>query len=1014
MDSEVTVQEHTILKKFGNDIKSVIKGEKNSAPISDNNQATVIVPMRLRNKHILGAFILSREGENYSGEEVAILDQFSNRLALLLNAVLQEDYASNAEDFRLKMVEENNDTNRQAIMASALEFLLYTKEKNGVASRKRFREEEVHLFLYDTSESDKLYHEINAGKLTYSSDQSERTPVSMDATDTRIPINQALASLVKEQNKPQILRSDAELKQYHLSPNRVAYLIEPVRIFDGRIIGYLVLTNPSNKNAYDDDTEILDRLSNYIGSALRRQRDRLRERALNKYRLNLLNPDELEKTTDEERYKKIHKLITQVICERPLYIVTFDRKAQKLKSVYPHNQNSADGLPDDIRAIVIDYIDGNRTIVEAQNGYLLAPMKTMNQVHGCFILKIDNLGSSDRSFLDRLSDLLAFEQKLLRSQERTRLTVDFSYEINKLSDDKQIALDDALKLVKNYTSRVMSTDNMFIALRDDAASLHYGQSSKGEPWLRFPLFIKNGKTLEKILESDPSTNNPERLWNPDNSSRTEVIMTAPNRENAPMLCRTKAEAEAYYETRSNPLGDTLASFLGVPIYLDNIAVGVIAVYHPDKDDCFNYNDQRFLESLAGHVSGLLRLVREKEANQKLEEAILNNTALKESNKKLEEANDIIAGQENIFTTALLAQDLSHRINNSAGSISINISEAIRDIKTSLKSSNTKYLENTIDWLRDSLEVINELINEVKEISSSEKQLISLNQVLEQCTQQAILTRKNHKVSIETQLDLSKNIPHIESYKRLVSNAFYTVIENAIESIIDEHEENSSNKIYKMRITSCFENNKIHITITDNGKEIPNESKENIFNFGVSTKGKTGYGLWRTRNILRNINGEIFLENKNSFSDEKTFHLIIGTQDDKLAKLEIKPEAIVIDDEKSWQRICARWLENMGYNVTVGSDRKSLEEIIENTTKPPAIAIIDISLEKKDGGNADGLVLLNIIKTKFIGTKTILFTGYAGSASAYTRGVDYDLLIEKVSENGPIDFDTFTNNIKEME
>ncbi len=184
----VAIQEHPTFNELASDVESVIKSEKDFVRQSDGSRQTIIIPMRLRDKRILGAFILSRQDEAYSDEEVAIVDQFSNRIALLLNTVLQSDHATNAEDFRLKMVENNHNASRQAILASALEFLIYSKKGNSTAAQQRFEKKEVHLFLYDVVDSEKLYHEINAGNLTYSSDQSKRTPIPIDGSDSDIPM----------------------------------------------------------------------------------------------------------------------------------------------------------------------------------------------------------------------------------------------------------------------------------------------------------------------------------------------------------------------------------------------------------------------------------------------------------------------------------------------------------------------------------------------------------------------------------------------------------------------------------------------------------------------------------------------------------------------------------------------------------------------------------------------------------------------------------------------------------
>ncbi len=791
-----------------------------------------------------------------------------------------------------------------------------------------------------------------------------------------------------------------ELKNYRLSSERVAYLIEPVRIFDGRIIGYLVLTNPSNKNEYDDDIEILDRLSNYIGSALRRHRDRLREKALNKYRRNLLNPDNLEKIEDEQRYNKIHELITAVTGKRPLYIVTFNRKSQQLSLVYPKSQNNTNQLPDNIEKLIREYIDGRRIQVEEKNGYLLAPMKTKDQVHGCFVLKIKNLGTSDRVFLDRLSDLLAFEQKLLRNQERTRLMVEFSYEINQLHRNEKTALGNALSLVRDYTGKVMATDNMFIALRDDAISLD-NKGSNSKPWLRFPLFIKNGQTLEELLESDPGIKNPDRPWNPENTSRTEVIMTEPDREKAVMLCRTKAEAEEYYRTRSNPLNDTLASFLGVPIYLDEDTVGVIAVYHPEKDYCFSHNDQRFLESLAGHVSGLLRLLNNqdlKEANRKLKEALQNNSELKESNRKLEEAlqdnselkkanrkleealqdnselkkanrkleeaQEEIRKQSEIMSISLLSLDINHKLKNTLGSIMIDL----QDISESIPEDSS-----TQSIAEEAYSNIKNLLIETKKITSNKSETIKIPPLLDKVVTQVIEYRKiPHQIIISKKYE-DKNLSANLVY-RDIFNCLYIVIDNALQALKTKYQKEKSQENY-FQIKTKNTGKTIEIEITDNAEKIPQSISEKTFDFGVTTKKEEGmgYGLWRARQTIRDIGGDIVLKQT---EDKKTFLITIPLESHTRKKT-----AFFIDDEASWRRIIKKWLEDLNYTVHEASSLLEAKNLLEKTESCNInLAICDLSMDSTSSKNIDGLKAIELIKEKNHKTKTVLLSAYTNSIS----------------------------------
>ena len=86
--------------------------------------------------------------------------------------------------------------------------------------------------------------------------------------------------------------------------------------------------------------------------------------------------------------------------------------------------------------------------------------------------------------------------------------------------------------------------------------------------------------------------------------------------------------------------------------------------------------------------------------------------------------------------------------------------------------------------------------------------------------------------------------------------FNNLIKNAIQSIHSE-------KDGKIKVTiDIAENNKVLITISDNGKGIPEDVKKNLFVPNFTTKsGGMGLGLAISRRIVESAGGKIWFDSE---------------------------------------------------------------------------------------------------------------------------------------------------------
>jgi two-component system, sporulation sensor kinase E len=120
-----------------------------------------------------------------------------------------------------------------------------------------------------------------------------------------------------------------------------------------------------------------------------------------------------------------------------------------------------------------------------------------------------------------------------------------------------------------------------------------------------------------------------------------------------------------------------------------------------------------------------------------------------------------------------------------------------------------------------------------------------------------LTLVNDRIKLKD-IQLEKNIHHpkilIKADKEKLAIALLNLLVNAVEAV-DE-------KTGKLKIEIAAKNKLIDIAISDNGKGIPSQDLNKLFEpFFTSKKGGTGLGLTATYNIITKHDGTIKVQSE---------------------------------------------------------------------------------------------------------------------------------------------------------
>ncbi|MBE2224642.1 MAG: GAF domain-containing sensor histidine kinase, partial [Anaerolineae bacterium] len=167
-------------------------------------------------------------------------------------------------------------------------------------------------------------------------------------------------------------------------------------------------------------------------------------------------------------------------------------------------------------------------------------------------------------------------------------------EVNRLSERLNSTtfekVQDVVELVHQSATQLMDTNNMYIALYDDYSDT-----------VRFSLFYEGGKKFN--VETDIRLR-PRQAG----KGKTEAII----RSKEPLFHPTKEDHIAWYKQEGNQdyIKDVkMASWIGVPMLVNDKVIGVVATYHPTADYVYSRDDLASLQIMANQAAIAISNVR---------------------------------------------------------------------------------------------------------------------------------------------------------------------------------------------------------------------------------------------------------------------------------------------------------------------------------------------------------------------------------------------------------------------
>ncbi len=381
---------------------------------------------------------------------------------------------------------------------------------------------------------------------------------------------------------------------------------------------------------------------------------------------------------------------------------------------------------------------------------------------------------------------------------------DILYNISKaaltISDFKQFSF-----FVKNQLQLIIDTSNFYIALYNEKTDM-----------ITTPVFVDE----KEYVEDFPA----------ENSLTGYVIKTK-----KPLLLTNQEHQELIKKGKVSLIGLSAECWLGVPLIINNKAIGAIVVQSYNNNKAFNNNDVNLLEFVADQIS---TTIQRKKGENELQKALLK---AQESDK---------------LKSSFLA-NMSHEIRTPMNGI-IGFSEFL--LEPNLDEFHRKKYANVI--INSSKRLLS-IVNDILDISKIEAGMVQLNyENVNLNTLLDDLFNFYQPIAIEHNLNLiyHKGIENIKSVVETDKDKLNQILTNLISNALKFTNEGG------IEFGCNLKNKMVEFYVKDTGIGIKKELIDKIFDRFTQAempKNKqikgTGLGLAISKKFVELFNGKIWLE-----------------------------------------------------------------------------------------------------------------------------------------------------------
>jgi signal transduction histidine kinase/CheY-like chemotaxis protein len=366
------------------------------------------------------------------------------------------------------------------------------------------------------------------------------------------------------------------------------------------------------------------------------------------------------------------------------------------------------------------------------------------------------------------------------------------------------------------------------------------------------------------------------------------------------------------------------------------------------------------------------------------------TWYREQEKEQMELERQMLHSQKLESLGVMAGGVAHDFNNLLQSIIGNLELALREIAENSRPQ--KHIANAMISCRHAAHLTNLMLTYTGSGYVVKKEL-SLNDLIRENVSMLQATALS---AVSTEMHLSPEIPSILADEAGIQQIVMNLIINAAESIetqpgiirlttgFQRYDKNflAGSLLEKKPEPGLY----LFLDVSDNGCGISEENLTRLFDPFFTTKfSGRGLGMSAVMGIIKVHGGALFVESEPGKGT--TFKILLPTQESAVAGAtsaqinpippqpaftdgELSGMALVVDDEKSVLKTCAKMVKLLGFTVITASDGVDAVVKFREHADEIVIVLMDLTMPKMDGISA-----MNEIYGIRPGTRVLLASGF---------------------------------------
>lgn len=380
-------------------------------------------------------------------------------------------------------------------------------------------------------------------------------------------------------------------------------------------------------------------------------------------------------------------------------------------------------------------------------------------------------------------------------------------------------LDELLALIHQSLKKVLYAENCFFALYDPVTKL-----------FSFPYFVDQFDQAPAPLALEKSC--------------TAYVFRA----GKSMIIDSNLFQQLAEQKKVELIGSNAPSWIGVPLKTSDRIIGVLVLQHYEREDAFNANHLRFLDSIGSQVANVIERRRAEEA-------------LKESESRLNELN---ATKDKFFS--IIAHDLKSPFNSISG-FSSHLVQQVRE-------KDYEGIEKYAGIIETASQLAMNLLSNLMEWSLSQTGRIEfkpgnieMNALIDEATEFVSDAALQKSIVISSELPDSASV---FADKAMISTVFRNLISNAIKY---------TNPGGRIVVSMAQKNGEWLASVSDSGIGMTKEVTGKLFRIdesnstpGTQNEKGTGLGLILCKEFVERHGGKIWAESEPGIGS--VFHFTI--------------------------------------------------------------------------------------------------------------------------------------------